>query len=506
MESPLYDKLVGMSFCHALDRIYRFAPRDLNPQNKRLIRPFVVELDAMQQAAFKELWVILRLAGPLIASQMAHMLMVFTDTVMMGKIGPEALAGGGLGAATYSFVSFFCVGVMAAVGTLVSIRHGAGDAVGATRLTQAGLWLAWGMALIAALLLWNVEPILLRFGQDEANVHMATQFLSTLPLALPGLLSFMALRGFTSALGRAGPVMTISLIGAVANYGLNYAMIHNWFGLPNLGLMGIGLITALVTNCMALALALHIHRHPAYAAYPIHKGLGQLSRSHLAELWRLGLPIGGTYAVEVGLFTFAAFCMGAMGSTQMAAHQIAIQSVSMAFMIPVGISYAVTMRIGLHYGAGNPLMVRTAGRVGIAFGGAVMLMFGLLFWLAPHQIIGLFLDVKDPKFAEIVVLAVQLLAIAAWFELFDGVQTIAMGAIRGLKDAKTTFLIGLGCYWLIAAPAAWLLGFAADMSAPGVWWGLALGLCCAAGALTWAFEYKAARLLRKVPVRETVSA
>ncbi|WP_440058550.1 NorM family multidrug efflux MATE transporter [Pseudomonas fragariae (ex Marin et al. 2024)] len=451
----------------------------------------------MQHSALKELWIILRLAGPLIASQMAHMLMVFTDTVMMGKIGPEALAGGGLGAATYSFVSFFCVGVMAAVGTLVSIRHGAGDTEGATRLTQAGLWLAWGMALVAALLLWNLEPILLQFGQAEANVHMAAQFLITLPFALPGLLSFMALRGFTSALGRAGPVMTISLAGAAANFVLNYALIHQWLGLPNLGLMGIGLVTAIVTNCMALALALHIRLHPAYAAYPIRKGLSKLSRSHLGELWRLGLPIGGTYAVEVGLFTFAAFCMGAMGSTQMAAHQIALQTVSMAFMVPVGMSYAVTMRIGQHYGAGNLLMVRMAGRLGIGFGGCVMLMFGLLFWLAPHLVIGLFLDINDPAFAEIVVLATKLLAIAALFEFFDGTQTIAMGAIRGLKDARTTFLIGLGCYWLIAAPAAWLLGFSTDAGASGVWWGLALGLFCSAVALTYAFELKTARLLRQ---------
>lgn len=458
----------------------------------------------MQQPALKELWIILRLAGPLIASQMAHMLMVFTDTVMMGKIGPEALAGGGLGAATYNFISFFCVGVMAAVGTLVSIRHGAGDTEGATRLTQAGLWLAWGMALVAALILWNLEPILLQFGQAEANVHMAAQFLITLPLALPGLLSFMALRGFTSALGRARPVMIISLIGAVANYALNYVLIHQWFGLPNLGLMGIGLVTAIVTNCMALALALHIGRHPAYAAYPIRKGLSRLSRSHLSELWRLGLPIGGTYAVEVGLFTFAAFCMGAMGSIQMAAHQIALQTVSMAFMVPVGISYAVTMRIGHHYGAGNMLMARTAGRLGIGFGGTVMLLFGLLFWLAPHQIIGLFLDINDPAFADIVVMAVHLLAIAAWFEFFDGTQTIAMGAIRGLKDARTTFLVGLACYWLIAAPAAWLLGFYANAGAPGVWWGLALGLLCSAVALTYAFEWKTARLLRKEPTGAVV--
>ncbi len=486
-----------MSFTHARDRIYPFVHPRLNPHNDRPANTRNPSAKTMHQHAFKELWIILRLAGPLIASQMAHMLMVFTDTVMMGKLGPESLAGGGLGAASYNFVSFFCVGVMAAVGTLAAIRKGANDHAGVTRLTQAGLWLAWGMALIAALILWNLEPILLQFGQDEANVHMASEFLITLPLALPGLLSFMALRGFTSALGRATPVMVISLVGVALNFGLNYAFIHGLFGLPHWGLMGIGLVTAIVTNAMALALALHIRYHSAYAAYPLHKELMKLSRSCLKELWRLGLPIGGTYAVEVGLFTFAAFCMGAMGSTQMAAHQIALQSVSMAFMVPVGISYAVTMRIGLHYGAGNLLLARTAGRMGIGFGGLLMLSFGILFWVAPHAVIGLFVDVNDPKYQGVVELAVKLLAIAAWFEILDGTQTIAMGAIRGFKDAKTTFLIGLASYWVVGAPLAWGLGFLANQGAVGVWWGLAIGLLCSAVALTWAFERKTARLLRK---------
>ena len=161
----------------------------------------------MQHPARTELWAILRLAGPLIASQLAHMLMVLTDTLMMARLSPEALAGGGLGAATYSFVSIFCIGVIAAVGTLVAIRQGAGDIVGATRLTQAGLWLAWLMALAAGLLLWNLKPVLLLFGQTKQR-PMAGQFLIFLPFALPGYLSFMALRGFTSAIGRATPVMS----------------------------------------------------------------------------------------------------------------------------------------------------------------------------------------------------------------------------------------------------------------------------------------------------------
>jgi len=451
----------------------------------------------MRHPVRTELWAILRLAGPLIASQLAHMLMVLTDTVMMARLSPEALAGGGLGAAAYSFVSIFCIGVIAAVGTLVAIRQGAGDVEGATRLTQAGLWLAWLMALAAGLLMWNLKPVLLLFGQTETNVLSAGQFLLALPFALPGYLSFMALRGFTSAIGRATPVMVISLGGTVANFLLNYALITGMFGLPKLGLMGIGLVTAIVANCMALALAWHIHRHPAYRAYPLLEGLSRPNRQYLKELWRLGLPIGGTYTVEVGLFAFAALCMGTMGSTPLAAHQIALQIVSVAFMVPAGMSYAITMRIGQHYGAGQLLMARLAGRVGIGFGAAVMLAFAMVFWLLPHQLIGLFLDHNDPAFRDVINLAVSLLAVAAWFELFDGTQTIAMGCIRGLKDAKTTFLVGLGCYWLIGAPSAWWMAFHLGWGPTGVWWGLALGLACAAVSLTLAFEGKMKGMIRR---------
>jgi multidrug resistance protein, MATE family len=450
----------------------------------------------MPQSLRSELRAILQLAGPLIAAQLAHVLMVFTDTLMMGLLGPATLAAGGLGAASYSFVSIFCVGVIAAVGNLVAIRHGAQDAAGVTRLTQNGLWLGWGLALLAGLALWNLGPALLYFGQQPENISGAMQFLSTLVLALPGYMSFMALRGFTSAIGRPGPVMAISIGGALANFVLNYALIKGWFGLPPLGLAGIGLVTALVTNVMALLLAWHVMRHSAYSPYPLWRGLLRPAWRELQELLRLGLPIGGTYAVESGLFAFAALCMGALGSPQLAAHQIAIMSVYVAFMVPVGISYAITFRIGQHFGAGRLLEARRAGRLGIGLGALCMLGFASLFWLAPHWVVGLFLDRTDPAYRDVVALAVSLLAIAAWFELFDGIQTIAMGAIRGLKDAKTTFVVGLGCYWAIGAPLAWLLAFPLGWGAEGVWWGLASGLACAAIGLTLSFEWKTARLLQ----------
>lgn len=450
----------------------------------------------MSSAARLELLALVRLAGPLIAAQLAHVLMVFTDTIMMGMLGPEQLAGGALGATCYYMLSLFCVGVVAAVGSLVAIRHGAGDAPGATRLLQNGLWLSLLLGIAAALCLRSLGPLLPHMGQQPEVANRAMEFLGPLALALPGYLCFMALRGFTSAIGHPGPVMTIGLIGAAANFVINYALIKGWFGLPSVGLAGIGLTTALVSSSMALALALYILRAPVYRQYRVLRGLLRPRRTEMGRLLRLGLPIGGTYAAEQGLFTFATLCMGALGSVELAAHQIAIQGVTLAFILPQGLSYAVTYRVGQHFGAGRPAAVLRAGRLGIASGACCMLVFALLFWLLPEVVVGLFVDHNDPAFAEVVGLAVSLLAVAAVFELFDGTQSIAMGTLRGLGDGKTTLLIGLGCYWLIGIPLAWSLAFPLGWGAHGVWWGLAAGLACAALILTLSFEWKCARLLR----------
>ncbi len=443
-----------------------------------------------------ELGALLRLAGPLISAQLAHALMIFTDTLMMAMLGPQQLAGGALGATCYFIFSIFCTGVIAAVGSLVAIRHGAGDPGGVRRLLQSGLWLALLLGIGSALCLNFLGPLLPYLGQHPDAASQAMAFLHPLSLALPGYLCFMALRGFTSAIGHPGPVMAISIVGTLANFIINYALIKGWFGLPAMGLSGIGMTTALISTGMALALALYILINPHYRRYRLRPALGRPQRAETRALLRLGLPIGGTYAAEQGLFTFATLCMGALGSVQLAAHQIAMQTVALAFIVPQGLSYAVTFRVGLHYGAERLHLSRLAGHLGMAVGAALMLLFALLFWLLPEWIIGLFLDRHDPAFADIVTLAVSLLAIAAWFELFDGLQSIAMGAIRGLNDGRITLVIGLTGYWCIGAPLAWLLAFALGWGAQGVWWGLAAGLAVTATGLVLGFQWKIARLQR----------
>lgn len=447
----------------------------------------------------KEFLAIVRLAAPLVAAQLSHVMMVFTDTLMMGLLGPAELAGGGLGAACYAFVSTFCVGVIAAVGNLVAIRQGAGDRAGLVQLTQNGLWLGLALALLAGLLLWNLPPILALAGQQAENISAAKAFLTTLVFALPGYMIFMVLRGFSAAIGQPGPVMGISIGAALVNFVLNWALLHGWFGLPQLGLAGIGLATALVSSGMALLLAWHLLRHANFSAYRLTQGLLQPRWHALKELLCLGLPIGGSYALESGLFALSTLCMGALGSNQLAAHQIAIQSVYVAFMVPVGISYATTFRIGQHFGAGQLQQARQAGRLGLLLGAACMLCFALLFWLAPYWVVGLFIDLGDARFAELAALAANLLAIAACFEFFDGIQTIAMAAIRGLKDGRTSLIVGLICYWLIGAPLIWLLSFQLAWGAYGVWWGLAGALACAAIGLSLCFECKILRLMARSP-------
>ncbi|VXC85509.1 putative multidrug resistance protein NorM [Pseudomonas sp. 8Z] len=443
---------------------------------------------------------LLRLAGPLISAQLAHALMIFTDTLMMAMLGPKELAGGALGATCYFIFSIFCSGVIAAVGSLVAIRHGADDPAGVTRLLHNGLWLALLLAGISALGLNGLAPLLPYLGQAPDAASQAMAFLQPLSLALPGYLAFMALRGFTSAIGHPGPVMAISIIGTVTNFTINYALIQGWFGLPQLGLRGIGMTTALVSTAMALALALYIRVAPIYRRYPLH--LGRPQRAEIRALLRLGLPIGGTYAAEQGLFTFATLCMGALGSVPLAAHQIAMQTVALAFIVPQGLSYAVTFRVGLHYGAGRLAMSRLSGHLGMLLGAGLMLLFALLFWLLPEWIIGLFLDRHDPAFAEIITLAVSLLAIAAWFELFDGLQSIAMGAIRGLNDGRLTLVLGLSGYWCVGAPLVWLLAFALGWGAHGVWWGLAAGLAVTATGLVLGFRWKTTRLQRSQDIED----
>lgn len=439
------------------------------------------------------------LAIPLVATQLAQVAMVFTDTVMMGMLGAHSLAGGGLGATVFSFLYIICIGVITAVGNLVAHAHGKGDRSGVSNAVRAGFIVSVGLAVICAAILWNAAALLRLFGQQEGIVTTAAAYLHAVLWGVAPGLWFMSLRGFTIGMTRPGPVTAIT-VGAVGfNVIANYVLMYGAFGFPALGVAGIGWASSLVFFCMFIAMALSTQRDAIFAHYRVFSAVLRTNRRAIAELLRLGLPVGVTYGVESGMFLAAAFMMGLLGTAELAAHHIASQSVYVAFMIPVGICYAVSMLIGQAHGAGDLYRARQIARLGLAIGVACMTVTALVFWKLPDVVVGLFIGSDSVESAAVTRFAIEFLAVAAVFQIFDGSQSIASGAIRGLKDSKSTMIIGSVGYWIVGVPAAIFFGFVAHQGGVGVWWGLACGLACAAVLLVARFELKIHSMLLVSP-------
>jgi MATE family multidrug resistance protein len=280
-------------------------------------------------------------------------------------------------------------------------------------------------------------------------------------------------------------VVTFLAIGfnALADYGL----IFGAFGLPVLGLQGAGVATALTNTLMFLGLLGYVLIDRRFRRYQI---LGRFWRSdwvRFREIFRLGLPIGITLIMEIGLFASAGFMMGWIGMADLAAHQIALQCASVTFMVPLGLSQAATVRVGLAAGAGDPAGVRRAGIAALVIGGVFMSLMAILMWTLPGTIAGLFIDAGDPANAAVLQLAVTFLGIAALFQIFDGGQVIGAGALRGLKDTRWPMVFAAIAYWLVGMSMALGLGFGLGLGGVGIWFGLALALAVAAGLMIGRF-------------------
>jgi MATE family multidrug resistance protein len=253
---------------------------------------------------------------------------------------------------------------------------------------------------------------------------------------------------------------------------------------------------------MFLALTTSVIRQPVFWSYQVFSGLANINLKSLLEVIRLGLPIGLTYGVESALFTVAALLMGVLGTTQLAAYQIAERTVYVVYMIPVGIYQAVSILVGQAFGMREIKKVRTFGRMGLFLGGVCECFAAFLFWLVPEPIVGLYIQDNIPKDLATSSLAKQFLMIAAIFLIFDGTQIIMSGAIQGLKDSKSTMIISLIGYWVIGLPVAYILGFRVGLGGDGIWWGLSAGLASGAILMTLYFELKTWFLLQKVEYKK----
>ena len=426
----------------------------------------------------------LRVGLPLILAQLAQSVIQVTDTVMLGWYGTQELAAVVLGT-TLWFVAFIVgIGIAQAIMPLAASAAGADNPRGVRRSVRMGLWAVWLSALILIPVLYQGEALFLLTGQEPALASLADDYLV---IALWGLLpavTVMALRAFLSAMERTSIVMWATFGGAAINAAGNWALIFGNWGAPELGVQGAAIASATSHLVTLVPVALFCARHHLLRPYRIFVRIWRPDWPALAEVFRLGVPITGTLLAEMGLFTAAALMMGWLGTVTLAAHGIALQIISVIFMIPLGFSQAATARIGRAHGRGDGLGIARAARTALSMSLGVAVAGAVVLWLMPERLIDLFLADDDGNAAAVIATGTVLLAVAAVFQVVDTLQVVAAGLLRGLKDTRVPFLIAVLSYWGAGVPLAYVLGFPMDLGGAGIWMGLAAGLFFAATLLT----------------------
>ncbi len=440
-----------------------------------------------------------RLAAPVIASQLGLMSMGFVDTLMVGRLGVAALAGVALGNTIFFVLFIMAMGVVLAVSPMVSQAHGANDPEAIERSVKEGLHLGLALYVIPFLVMWNSEPLLLYVGQEPGTVVLTSGYLRAIAWGMLPFLWFVALRSLVEGVSRPLPVTMITIMGLGLNVLANYVLMFGKWGFPELGLVGTGWASTIVYWMMFVVIALYTRVSKEFRVYKIFAGMGRVDWQTFREMFRVGWPIGISHGVEAGLFSITALTMGVLGTVSLAAHQVAIQCAAYTFMVPMGIGIAASVRVGQAVGRRDLAGAQRAGYVALGLAMLFMCCTAVVFWLAPRFLVGLYLDTSLADNFEVVELAVVLLGIAAVFQVFDGVQVAALGALRGLKDTRVPMIIGFCSYWLVGLTVGMTLAFWLELGAIGLWWGLVLGLAAAAIMLAWRFVHNTNRSLVTEP-------
>jgi len=453
-----------------------------------------------RRAWLDEVRATLALSWPIILTNLLQIALTTTDVLMMGRLGPEALAAGVLGATLLFFFVIFGIGVVSAVAPMVARERGVKSyAVREVRRTvRQGLWAAIAIAVPVWVILWFAGPIYHLLGQEPDVSAHAARYMATLQWSYLPFVGYITLRNFVAAVEKPIWGLWAGLIGFVA-----WCLIFGELGFPRLELYGAGIATTFSSTTMFGVLAAVAIFDRRFRRYYIFGRFWRPDWPRFRQLWALGLPIATTLVFEVSIFNAAVILMGLIGKTALAAHSIAIQIASVAFMVPLGFGQAVTVRVGRAYGAGDRDGIRRAGWTAYALGVGFMALTASLMLFAPHLLIAAFLDPARPANLPVVELAVTLLAVAAIFQLVDGAQAVASGMLRGLHDTRVPMLFaGLG-YWGIGFPLGAVLAFPLGFGAAGIWTGLATGLAVVAVLMTgrWVLRERL-DLIGPAPARE----
>ncbi len=435
------------------------------------------------------------LAVPLVLTELAYMAMITTDVVMMGWLGPQSLAAGSLAGHFYVFFEFFALGVLGAVAPILSQHLGARRYRMVRRTFRQGVWVAAIVALPCIAVIWHAQAILVLLGQDPDLASAGQSYVRFMVLGfLPGLW-LLVLSEFLAAHTRPRATLVVAVLGIGINALADYALMFGHFGFPRLGLIGAGIASATVTTLMFLALLTFVLIDRRLRRYRLLGRFWRTDWSQLYEIVRIGIPIGVAQLAEIGMFLASALLMGLLGTATLAAHAIAIQCISVAYMVPLGVSQAATIRVGRAMGAGDYQAVGRAGWTALALGVGFAFLPAAAFWFLGGAIVDLFLDTARPENRVTIELAISFLAIAALFQFADAAQVPAMGALRGLKDTRGPMLISLAGYWGLGLPSAALFGVYLGFGGRAIWVSLAVALFVVGAFLVRRFWAQSVRLI-----------
>src|SRR5438067_4450592 len=434
-------------------------------------------------------------AAPLAVANLAQMAMALTNTIMVGHLGATSLAAAGLGGVLYFMLLMLCQGVLAAVAPLAAHAIGADDHPTAGRVAGAGLIVAAALAAPVIAILTIMPRLLIALGYEPALAAEIGDYLQMIRWGAPAFLGFAVLRFLLVAMFRTRIVMLVPLLAIPVNAALNWALIFGHFGLPAWGSAGSGCATAIVQWLTLLCFAGYMLTMPT--RMPVRLAVRVLSE--IPRILRLGLPIGALLGLEVGLFAITGIVMGLLGADALGAHQLVLNVASLSFMVPLGLGQAATVRVAYQLGLGVPAAAQRAAYIAVALGAAFMSMTAVLLLTLPRTIASAYVALDDPANAALLAIAVQLFVIAAVFQIFDGVQVIAVGALRGYRDTALPMLIAAIGYWVIGFAGSWVLSFPLGLGPIGLWLGLALGLAVVATSLIVRLRVRARTQMRATP-------
>ncbi|TNC81647.1 MAG: hypothetical protein C9356_07230 [Oleiphilus sp.] len=420
-----------------------------------------------------------RLSLPIVIGQLAFASMSFIDTVLMGQLGVVVLAGGGLGAVAFQFFYVVGIGVLVATANHIAfakgrVERGEGDESAIHQALLSGVVVTALLSLLFGVVIWNIKPLLLALGQEEAVVDVAESYLRVLVWALLPALFFILMRSLVLGMGRPGIILPISVIAALSNYPISYVLMTGQFGLPAMGVQGVALGTCLVSLGMALATIVMAYRQTLFRRFPFWSGWQLFSFSQLVETVRLGSQIALSHAMEIGMFSAAALLIGLVSVEALAAHQVALQSTTLAFMIPLGFSQAVSVKVGEYYGAAQYDQVRAVVRLSLMAMTLTAAVSGSVFLLLPEQLTEMFIDSRVANIDSVMPIAVSILFVAALFQFVDAYQVVLMGVLRGFRLGSSPTIAATVSYWLVGFPVAYFL--VQEHGAAGVWTGMGIGL------------------------------